>query len=122
MACATSASVTATTPDRVWLLIGQVSSPGIGVSKASQIERAPSSMVSRRPDASERRVSSKPAGSAPQTSVAGDSAFTAVEIPAISPPPPTGLSTLSSSTPSARACSTISSPAVPWPAIMCGSS
>ena len=50
MASATSASVTATMPLRVLLLIGQVSSPGIGVSRASQIERAAGSIVSRFPE------------------------------------------------------------------------
>jgi hypothetical protein len=44
-------------------LIGKVSAPGLGASRASQMLRASGETLSRVPLASERAVSSKPAGS-----------------------------------------------------------
>ena len=101
------------TPRRMWSKVDWLSEA-----------RRPSAMVLTsvsgisRPAANERAASSAPAGSAPTTRAAGRSAFTAVETPLISPPPPIGASTRSRS----GASSISSSAAVPWPAITAGSS
>jgi hypothetical protein len=57
-------------------------------------------------------------GSTPIIRTCGRSSFTAVAIPEISPPPPIGTITTSSS----GTWSTSSSPTVPWPAITIASS
>jgi hypothetical protein len=50
----------------------------------------------------------------PTTVMPGLMALAAVAMPAISPPPPTGTTSASSS----GCCASISSAAVPWPAMM----
>ena len=95
--------------------MGKVTSPGVGASRASQIEPESLSFFCLVPAASERARSSKPAGSPACTLVSGLSPFTASAMPVDRPPPEQGAATASSVTPSALACSTISRPAVPWP-------
>ncbi len=46
----------------------------------------------------------------------------ASDVPAISPPPPIGAITVSRAAPRALAWWNSSSPTVPWPAMICGSS
>ena len=99
-----------------------VSSPGVGASNASQMERAPGALRSLWPACSERRWSSNSAGSADQTRDEGSMALTARAVPATSPPPLQHTTTSSGAMPSSVACSTISSPTVPCPAMTCGSS
>ena len=82
----------------------------------------PSAMVGRsgasgRP-ARRRYIDGQAAAWTPTISIAGLSALAAVATPAISPPPPIGTTSTSSSGTSAS----ISSPIVPWPAMIAGSS
>ncbi|MNI83463.1 hypothetical protein D3C73_1402710 [compost metagenome] len=86
MASATSASVTVAAPARR-RLIGQVSSPGMGAIRASQIDGDPCGWAVRASASSERRVSSKASGSTTMTRVAGLCSAMTRLIPAISPPP-----------------------------------
>ena len=82
-------------------LTAKVSSPGIGASSASQIDRGARRVGQRRPAASERAVSSKPAGS---TGVDGRAGRWLVPMaqPAIRPPPPQQTSAASSGAPRRR--------------------
>ena len=64
------------------------------------------------------RIAADSSGSTPMTCASGRRPLTAVAIPAISPPPPIGTMTVSTSGMS----STISRPTVPWPAAISGSS
>ena len=72
--------------------------------------------------ASDRLMSSKPAGSTGCTRVPGDSVASARAQPDTSPPPLHGTRTWSRAWPWAAACKAISRPSVPWPAMMSGSS
>ena len=101
---------------------GKVSSPGVGVTIASQIEPPAAALRSRCPLASERAVSSKRSGSHVRTRSPGAVASSASAIPDERPPPPQHTSTSASATPAAAACSAISRPTVPCPEITCGSS
>ncbi len=91
------------------------------------LTRSPSAMVrsvrsagqaTMRPLASDSRASAASSGSTPMIRAPGARAFTAVAIPAISPPPPMGTRTLVTSGRS----SAISRPQVPWPATISSSS
>ncbi len=70
------------------------------------------------PDRSDSGSDAAPSACTPITRASGTRPVTAVATPAISPPPPTGTTTVSTSGHS----STISSPIVPWPAITASSS
>jgi hypothetical protein len=84
------------------------------------METPEGSALRRSPAASDRAVSSNDSGSTVTISAPGLSAVTARAIPAVSPPPLHGTSTRSSTAPSRLACRHISSPTVPWPAIVQG--
>ena len=88
--------MTVTTSSTSRRFTSNVSSPGSSAWSPSAIVRG-TSIRTRSPAASERRVSSPASGSTPTTRIAGRSAFAAVEQPAISPPPPTGTTSTSSS-------------------------
>ena len=95
--------------------IGRVSSPGVRTAM-------PSAMLGRsgasgRP-ARLRYIEGQAAACTPTISTSGLSALAAIATPAISPPPPIGTTSTSSS----GASVSISSPTVPWPAMICGSS
>ena len=94
--------------------------PSAWVRTPSQIVRATSSAghVTIRPSRSDACASAASSGSTPTTRTSGRSALTAVATPEISPPPPTQTTTVAASGRSA----TISSPTVPCPAMMRGSS
>ena len=62
--------------------------PGTGVTIASQIEPLRAALRSRRPEANERAISSKPCGSAVRTCRPGARASNAKAIPEDKPPPP----------------------------------
>ena len=68
-------------------------SPGVVTCWPSAIVRG-TSTETRSPARSERAVSSPASGSTPTTRARGASALTAVATPAISPPPPTGTTTV----------------------------
>ena len=70
------------------------------------------------PAANDSRASAAASGSTPTTRALGARAFTAAARPEMSPPPPTGTITLVTSGRS----SPISSPTVPWPAMISASS
>src|SRR5262245_29843965 len=112
-----SASLTARPPARCRRATSKVISPGVAASKASQMEPDSATLRSRWPFLSERARSSKPAGSTLQISVAGCFSLTAIATPLIRPPPEAPTSTRSGVAPIAAACSSISRPTVPWPAI-----
>ena len=71
-----------------------------------------------RPSRSDSWASAASSGSTPITRASGHSALTAVETPEIKPPPPTQTTTVATS---GRSCA-ISSPTVPWPAMIRASS
>ena len=74
-------------------------------------------LESHRPPAARARVSfGAPVGSTPITRAFGSVSLIAVATPALNPPPPTGTSTVSTFGRSAA----ISSPTVPWPAMIRG--
>ena len=64
------------------------------------------------PAFSDAGYAAAPSAWTPITVTPGFFALTAIAIPASTPPPPHGTTTVSTS----GACSTISSPTVPWPA------
>ena len=64
------------------------------------------------PARSDSGYAAAPSAWTPITVTPGFFALTAIAIPASTPPPPHGTTTVSTS----GACSTISSPTVPWPA------
>ena len=66
------------------------------------------------PCSSESGYAAAPFACTPTTRTSGRSAFTAIAMPASSPPPPVGTSTVCTS----GACSMISRPTVPCPATM----
>ena len=63
-----------------------------------------------------------PSGSAPTTVVAGLCSESQVSAPAISPPPPTGTTSVPRSRPWVASCSTTSRARLPCPAMVRGSS
>ncbi len=117
-----SASVAAIPSPISSRLISKVILPGVFDISASQIEPDRRALCSCLPLRNERAVSSKPSGSAVKIFTAGARALRASEMPAASPPPEAPITATSGVTPSAVRSSMISRPAVPWPAMMKGSS
>ena len=96
MASTISASLTVTTSSTSARMTSQVSSPAMVTCWPSAIVWG-TSIDTRSPARSERATSSPASGSTPTTRACGASALTAVATPAISPPPPTGTTTVSRS-------------------------
>ena len=120
IALSASASLTASPGPASRSSTGNVSAPGRAVRIASQMDPVAAAFPTRSPAASDRAISSNPAGSAVRTLRPGASASKASATPALSPPPPHGTSTSASATPASAACAAISSPSVPCPAITSG--
>ncbi len=97
------------------LTIGSVSLPGRLTTMPSA--RLGLTGASGRP-ARLRYIAGQAAAWTPRISISGRSALTAVATPLISPPPPIGTTSTSTSGTSAM----ISRPIVPWPAMIAGSS
>ena len=117
MARRQSRSGTTTPGPQSRCMIGKVMCPGEGVMIASQSDPELRALRSICPDLSERATSSKPSGSTGRVRRPGARASSASAMPDVSPPPPQQTSTSAASTPSSAACSAISSPTVPCPAI-----
>ena len=118
IAAQVSAVETRTMPSRFSRQRRNVSLPG-SLTHTPSAKRPGFSSVTRRPALNERDMQSESSGSTPKTLTQGRTAFTYAETPAARPPPPMGTNTAVRSRP---ACSRISLPTVPWPAITSGSS